>query len=92
MAAEGAGVGGESGKKILTFHLTVWASRAFPLHRSPRLPPSAPGSACDHRAQKRAEPADFGVLGARLGRFFDTGTEKVVWGACWGRGWRCSNK
>ena len=58
------GVGGESGKKTLTFPLTVWASHAFPLRRSPQLLPSAPGSACDRRAEKRVEPAIFGVLGA----------------------------
>ena len=62
-------MGGESGKKILTFHLTVWASRAFPLRRSPQLLPSVPGSACDRRAEKRAEPAIFGVLGSDWGVF-----------------------
>ena len=77
-------MGGESGKKILTFHLTAWASRAFPLHRSPQLPPSAPGSTCDRWAEKRAEPAFFGVLGARLGRFFGADAEKVAWGALLG--------
>ncbi|XP_044384403.1 uncharacterized protein [Triticum aestivum] len=73
-------VGGESGKKTLTFPLTAWASRAFPLRRSPQLPPSAPGSACDRRAEKRAEPAFFDVLEARLGRFFGAGAEKVAYG------------
>ena len=77
-------MGGESGKKILTFHLTVRASRAFPLRRSPQSPPSAPGSACDRRAEKRSEPAIFGVLGARLGRFFGAGAEKVAWGGLLG--------
>ncbi|XBH81447.1 hypothetical protein VPH35_107019 [Triticum aestivum] len=49
--------GGESGKKTLTFPLTAWANRAFLLRRSPQLPPSTPGSACDRRAEKRPEPA-----------------------------------
>ena len=78
------GVGGESGKKTLTFPLTVWASHAFPLRGSLQLLPSAPGSACDRRAEKRAEPAIFGVLGERLGRFFRAGAEKVAWGGLLG--------
>ena len=43
-----------------------------------------PGSACDRRAEKRSEPAIFGVLGARLGRFFGAGAEKVAWGGLLG--------
>ena len=66
---------GESGKKILTFHLTVWASRAFPLRRSPQMPPVRrvrPATA----GEKRAEPAIFGVLGARLGVFLAPAPKK----------------
>ena len=45
------------------------AQACFSLAPEPPSAPSAPGSACDRRAQKRAEPAEFGVLGARLGVF-----------------------
>ena len=77
-------MGGESGKKTLTFPLTVWASRAFPLRRSPQAPPSAPDSACGRQAEKRAEPALFVVLGTRLSCFFGADTEKVAWGGLLG--------
>ena len=70
VAAERAGGGRRIWKKDLTFRLTVWARRDFPLRWSPRAPPSASGSACERRAQKRAEPVEFGVLVARLSRFF----------------------
>ena len=43
------------------------AQACFPLAPEPLAPLSALGSACDRRAQKRAEPADFGVLGVRGG-------------------------
>ena len=68
----------------MTFPLSVWARRAFPYRRSPQLLPSAPGSACDRRAEKRSEPVIFGVLGVRLGRFFSAGAEKVAWGGLLG--------
>ena len=36
------------------------------------------GSAWDREAQKRAKPADFGVLMARLGFLFGTGVKKIA--------------
>ena len=49
----------------------------------PLEPPSAPSALCSawgRRAQKQAEPADFGVLRVRLDFFFDVGVEKVALG------------
>ena len=90
VAAESAGGGRRVGEENLYFSPDGVGQPRFSLAPEPPSAPSVPGSACGRWAEKRAEPALFVVLGARLGRFFGAGAEKVAWGACWGRGWRCS--
>ena len=78
LAAERAGGGRRVGEEKLDFSPGGVGQPCFSLAPEPPSAPSAPGSACDRRAQKRAELADFSVLGARLGRFFGAGAEKVA--------------
>ncbi|KAF7043231.1 hypothetical protein CFC21_052622, partial [Triticum aestivum] len=54
--------------------------------RRPQATPSAPGSSWVRWRQFRPNPAENGLLGARLGHFFGVGAEKVAWGVCWGGG------
>ena len=54
----------------------MWSQEHFSLAPEPLSAPNAPGSACERRAQKRPEPAEFGVLGTRLGRFYGAGANK----------------
>ena len=68
VVAERAGVGANL-DDCLDFSPDSVAQACFPLAPEPPSAPSTPGSACDSRAQKLAEPADFGVLGARVGDY-----------------------
>ena len=67
------------GEENLDFSPDGVGQPRFSLAPEPPSAPSAPGSACGRRAEKRAEPALFVILGARLGRFFGAGAEKVAW-------------
>lgn len=84
------GVGGESGKKNLTFLLTVWASHAFPLRRSPRAPPKCAGFCLRSPCQKTGRTGGFRRPGARLG-FFRRQRRKSGLEGLLRRGWRCSH-
>ena len=86
VVAERVGVGANL-DDCLDFLPDSVGQACFPLSPEPPSappPPSALGSACDRRAAKRAEPADFGVLGPQLGGLFGAGAKKGALGGLLG--------